>query len=298
MGLFLGTPGRLIALPEPDPGVSATVVRRFGVHDLLGGGRVVDRAAVGRREWRLSWQRLSEDEFAVLEAFHTGAFGPGPWVLVSDDIGWNWLTPNQASGTDVLGTADGFTVGPASGETAVPQWGGSVSGFACLAWTVPTNATSGRLWVVPPLRWPFTAGARRGVPVVPGAVYTFAVSAAADVPVTVRANAGWLDANGEYLPAPHAGPPAVLGPTYQRLSVTLPAPPAGAALLETTVSVDLSTVTANATVRLDLLSLTTGTVAPPWRPGGGVPVVSVTDLADRYPWHDVHDCAMTLLEVG
>lgn len=289
MSLWLGRPSTLVALPDPAPGLSATVTRRFGEHVTLGGGRVVDFAGPGRRTFRLHWDRLSDDEYAVLEAFHTGAWGPGPWLLVTDDAAWNLLTPNQAGGTDATGDPTGFdTVDDTERLTSstARAWRGRRS----LAWSLPAAVTRGLLFIDPP-------DGMLGLPVPDGARLAVAARGWCDRPVQLAVGAFWLDATGQPIGAQVRGDPVTLGPSWAPVTFTAP-PPAEAQAAQLSLVVTPASVTAATTVFLDAFQATHTAVPPPWRPGRGVPWVSLTDLTETYPWAETRDADATLMEVG
>lgn len=84
MALYLGWPGRWLVLPDPAPGVGASLIRPHGEHLLLDGGRVIDFAGPGLRSYTMRWQRLTDDEYAVLEQVHSGAAVDWPVLDAAD----------------------------------------------------------------------------------------------------------------------------------------------------------------------------------------------------------------------
>ncbi|WP_157640886.1 hypothetical protein [Longispora albida] len=291
MPLYVGRwGGELIAMPDPLPGVSATMERRHGEHQLLGGGRVVEFAGAGRRSYTFRWERLTDDEYAALEHFHAGTHGPGPLALVSTDTGWNYLPANVASGTDARGDTTGwFPLG--AGETVASDPApDTIAGRRVLAWSLPANPAG-----------PDAATLATAASAIPGGTrYTLTAHARASRPVTLSLGGDWVGNMGAVLGS-FAAPAVAIGAAgWTQLTVTATAPAGTLIRAMPLLRATPSTVTAPTTVYLDALSATyDGRPAPAlWRPGRGVPMVSLTELTDDYPWSDVHDCTATFVEVG
>ncbi|MEV6526893.1 hypothetical protein AB0M43_33675 [Longispora sp. NPDC051575] len=287
MPLYLGQLGALVALPDPAPGLGATLARPHGEHVTLSGGRAVDFAGPGRRTYTLSWEALTDDEYAALEAFYSGAWGPGPWLMLPTDAAWNYLTPQQASGTDMLGNTDGFG-GPAVMASSTDY---AATGFRSLAWSLATNPVGDDNLVV------WVQHNLSGLPVVPGVPLTWSAQIRAAAPVTVSMSIGWGDAQDHALPGAPSGTPVVAGPGWRTVTVTA-TPPAAAALAYLSLDVAPASVTAPTVLYVDALRADLGAARAGWLPGRGVPLVSLVELTQTYRWSDAIDCTATFLEVG
>lgn len=295
MALWLGPPERLLALPDPDPGMSATVTRPTAEHTLLGGGRVIDIAPSGRSTFTLRWQRLTDDEYAILEQVYSGATGPGPFLLLPADLRWNYLSPVQGAATSATTDTTGWSVtGGEQLASTGPDVGAVLRGPRSLRWSLPSPTTSGRLAVSPPSGLP-------GWPAVPGLAWTWSCAArmGTTTGITVQAAAvlRWLDSSGADVSA-SSGPTVAVSPGIWAAPAVSAIRPATARYLLPEVRVEPATVTAATNVYLDTPQLFTGAAITEWVPGRGLPTVAFAELADRYPWADSHDCDATFLEVG
>jgi hypothetical protein len=288
MTLYLGRPGALVALPDPDPGVSVAPVRAAADHQLLGGGRVVDLLGTPRRVITASWTRLLDDEYALLEEFHSGARGTGPFTLLPSAASWNYLTSVQASATSVTADTSGWTV--TAPETIASALSPVVRGPRCLAWSVPAAPASGLLAPLPP-------GGAAGWATPPAVPWHFAAVVRASGALELSARLRWLDASGAQVDLTIGGTTAVTSTGWAYPSVSATAP-AGAAFVVPRLFLHSSTVTAPSTVYVDVPQLGIGFSPGNWTPGRGLPLVALTDLTDTYPWADVHDAKATFTEVG
>jgi hypothetical protein len=291
--LYLGRPGRWLVLPDPAPGVGASLVRPFGEHTTLDGGRVIDFAGAGRRVFTLRWQRLTDDEYAVLEQVHGGAHGPGPFVLLPTGLRWNYLSAWQAASGGIGTYPAGFYLSDATEWWALASTPHPVlRGPRAIAWQLTPGTLAGRMRLHSP-------SGGTGWPVVPGLAWTFTIAAQADpqagIPVRVTVLLRWFDTDGaevtttqvEATVTPGAWSPLLVSGT----------PPSAAVTVHPEVIVADASVTAETALYLDTPALEIGP-ARGWLPGRGVPVVSMVELSDTYAWHDLHDCEATLREVA
>ena len=294
MTVWIGWPGVFWgAVPDPAPGVVATLERPSGEHTTLSGSRTVDFAGFGRRSFRFTWERLTPAEYAVLEATFTGSNGVGPWMLATDDTPWNYLTSGQASATAATGDTTGWTV--ATGETLTSAYLTSAPtprSFAALGWSLPNPTTSGRLTAVFP-------GNLSGWPAVPGVTWTFTVLMRTETATTLTASVAlsWLDDGYQPLSTTLGASLPVTAAGWVTLTASA-TPPDGALAVVPEVRVTPATVTAPTVVYLDAPRFELGIPSGFWLPGRGLPLVSMTALTDRYPWADCHDADATFLEVG
>ena len=292
MTLWLGWPGMLWALPDPAPGVGASLERSAGEHRTIGGGRTVEFTGTGRRSFHLVWERLTDDEYAVLETIFTGAAGIGPWMLATDDARWNYLTSGQASAAAVVDTIGWSATGGENLSVVYNPAGGPPSARgAVVGWSLPVPVTSGRLAALAPAHL-------GGWPAPPGRPWTFTTLAAttAAAPV-VGMVLRWFDTTDTEL-TPTTGAGITLG-TDRWATLTITAtPPPDAVRMMPEVHLVPGSVTGPVTVYLDAPRLMLTPTDRGWLPGRGLPLVSMTSLTDRYPWADTHDAEATLVEVG
>lgn len=105
---YLGRPGALTQIKMPAAGVSRQLDDRFAVHELLD-SQSVDRSPYGCRTWGIEYEWLKPTDMSTLMEYATRQRGFGPFIFIDPQMK-NLLTPNQASGTDALHTAEGFSV--------------------------------------------------------------------------------------------------------------------------------------------------------------------------------------------
>lgn len=290
--LYLGPPGStLLAIPRMAArGYPRTADVRAHVHRLLNGSAAVDRAPRGCRTWVLSWRWLTDAQRRDLVALYDRQYGPGPFVLL-DPAARNFLTPNQASGTDAQRDTSGFTI--AAGETLASSTAQSVRGTRSLRWSLPAAVTSGILtltappslsaWATPAGEsWTFSGQLRGG-----------GTDPTVDVQLTLR----WLDASLAQV-SETLGATVTLGAGAWSSLVASGACPAGAVYLVPRVKVAAASVTATADVYLDSLQLERASAASAWMPGEGQPLVSITEMPESVPYILRRDLSVTLVEVG
>lgn len=109
--MWLGKPGNLISIPDPNPGVTATTDRQATVHTTIGGRFRVDYPGAAPRTWNMIWgggpRYLSDDQYDTLEQIY---FGGGPLVLLpysSRGAKWNYVTSATGSLTSILANSMG-----------------------------------------------------------------------------------------------------------------------------------------------------------------------------------------------
>lgn len=144
--IYLGRPGALAAIRSPRGTVAANRDRRVSTFNLGVGGTAVDQMVGGARTYVVSYDQLTRDDWAVLEAYAQGLEGPGPFAFL--DPGQRNMLPANISGAtsvtndvagvrpvggfELLGYADSFN------RTAVASgWGSTERGQA---WTVSPPA--------------------------------------------------------------------------------------------------------------------------------------------------------------
>lgn len=331
--VYIGRPGRLVAIPSPLRGLSATRERPITVHRGPNGARRVDRGS-GRRTYTMSWPYLSHDLLSAVEVFAQGHAGPGPYALL-DPTRRNHLSVYQSSGGSNTVDGPGFTV--AGGETVEPQSDVAYRGPAAFRWTLPTPVTSGILSLDGPSIY-------RGFPWPDNepAVFTARVSGGgADPAATVTPVLSWQAADGFEVSATLGAEATTAAGVWTQVSVSRTAPPPGAVYLVPQLRITPGSVDAgssgvgstsqrtprlahtrgmdarlflprsgdpvmvtdwvfgsDAAVYVDELQLSMSTSVLPWAAGTGVPIVSWTALPDVYTLATVHAVQATLMEVG
>lgn len=84
--MYLGKPGAMVNLGQPQTGFGSIGSRGDAVQTLLSGGTVVTKVAKTKRIWNVPLTGLTEDAANIYVAFYAGAMGPGPYVFV--DPAW------------------------------------------------------------------------------------------------------------------------------------------------------------------------------------------------------------------
>jgi hypothetical protein len=107
--MYFGRPGSLFSIPHPRGGVRSTRVRPSAVFQTASGLARVGKTSDGARQYTLSWDQLTYETYASLEAFDHGHQGPGPFALI-DAARINMLTVNQSAATSLLNDTDDFSV--------------------------------------------------------------------------------------------------------------------------------------------------------------------------------------------
>jgi hypothetical protein len=139
--MYLGSPGFMIQIPDPQPGVKMTADRGGSTHTTLQGGQRVDYPGKHPRTFSLSWTDLNDDQYALLEKTYLRQFGPGPFVFIPEPARWNYMSSEQSSGAET-GNVSGVT--PSAG-TVVSDTAQSHSGARSYKWT--TTATASTIFV-------------------------------------------------------------------------------------------------------------------------------------------------------
>ncbi len=249
----LGVPGYLFAVPGVTA-LSDSLERASSTRTTLGGVRVVQEAVRAHRTWAVTLRPGSRpQDLAPIVALAEGEWGRGPFRFVSE---WaqvtNLLTP-RASLLDVKGAGFGWTEG-----------GPVMLGDGSLAGRQVYRHGGGSSIILPR-----AGGQEESVPVIPGIPVTASVYATGLAAIRLR----WLDANGTLIS--EDGPvDDELGLNATRLSITR-TPPAGAALAQMRVTVELNRLIARP-------AITWTPRLMPYYPGSGVARVRVTGLG-----HDV-----------
>lgn len=296
MPVYLGRPGSLVALPSRGLSVQPGLLRVSEGRTTIGGGRSRDYAPGVLRTWTLRWNVLDRALYGVLEAFFGGLNGPGPFVLL-DPGRTNLLTANQSGSTSVVNQPDGFAVSGA-GESTASSSTTVERGPRSLAWSLPAAPAVGVLTLAGPnTDWP-------GIPAVAGRAYrwqTRARGGGVDPVVTIAAQLRWLDAAGAQVQLDAGAGAATAAGAWTDCVIGSTVAPAGAVYVSPRLAVTSASVTAAATVYVDRPQLAMpdalddGTT---WRPGLGVPRVTLPQLDDSMWWTSLHRTGLLLEEVS
>lgn len=297
MTAYLGRPGALQVVPGTGLKVTPGLLRVSGSATTIGGGRTRDYIGTDvLRSWTLTWNALDRSLYGFLEAFYAGLNGPGPVVWL-DPGRTNLLTANQSGATSVTNGVEGFTAAGA-GETLASSLTTVKRGPKVLAWSLPAAPAGGVLRInAPNTDWP-------GIPAVAGRTYRLQVQlrgAGTDPIITVTAWMVWLDAAGAQISTSNGAGVATASGAWAAASVAAAAP-AGTVYVRPELRVTSASVgVGGGTVLVDELQLSMpdafddGTV---WRPGLGVPRVSLPQLDDAYWWASLHRTGLALEEVS
>lgn len=298
MTAYLGRPGALQVIPGRGLKVAPGLLRVSASATTIGGGRVRDYIGTTvLRSWTLSWNVLDRALYGFLEAFFAGLNGPGPFVFL-DPGRTNLLTANQSGATSVSNGTEGFSA-PGAGELLASSSTVFERGPRSLAWGLPAAPAGGVLTLTAPNSdWP-------GIPCIPGRTYRFQArlrGAGADPIITVADQLRWLDAAGAQVQLDAGSSVATSSGAWADGVIGATVCPAGAVYLAPRLAATSATVGAGGgTVHADRLQLSMpdalddGTV---WRPGLGVPRVSLPQLDDAYWWTSLHKSGLVLEEVS
>ncbi|GAA3455872.1 hypothetical protein GCM10018962_77060 [Dactylosporangium matsuzakiense] len=294
MTVYLGRPGSLVALPSTGLSISPTVERVSESRTTIGGGRSRDYAPGVLRTWVLRWNVLDRALYGALEAFFAGLNGPGPFVFL-DPGRTNLLTPNQSGTTSVNNDTAGFLA--FGGETLTSATTPVERGPRSLAWSLPAAVTAGFLVIGSSNSdWP-------GIPVVPGRSYRLIArvrGGGTDPIALVSGQLGWMNAAGGQFQFDTGAGTATSAGAWADVACTFTAP-GSAWWVQPKLLTDAASVSAAATVYVDKLQLAMpdalddGTV---WRPGLGVPRVTLPQLDDSPWWSSLHKTGLVLEEVA
>lgn len=293
MTFWLGRPGALAALPHPMKGIDPTSVRGGSVAQTIGGGQVVNyTAGAGRRTYQMQWSGIAPEQYSLLEEFHAGLRGPGPYALI-DPGRRNKLSADQSGTGSTTGTVAGWTVSGA-GESLATVTTPVFRGPNALRWTLPAAPATGLLRATAPTGLP-------GTPWPTGQPCTFSAQlqgGSTDPIVTVAAQLVWVDAVGATISTTTGSTITTAAGSWSTVSVTLGAPPAGAVAVLAGLTVTPASVTAQAFVYIDAPLLDMSSTVRTFVAGTGVALVSFRALSQLYKTIPFNTCQATLIEVG
>jgi hypothetical protein len=283
-----------VALPSPAPGYAPVDVIRGGVHELLGGGNVVDRSGV-RRRFTLNWPATSDDNWALLRTLQRI---PGPFRYL-DALERNMLTPNQSTGSDELRTIEGAMArfqGTLSSSTAqFRSWTRS------LAWDTVTNLSATGRGIY--LYTSNTTVDATWAAVRPSTQYTASGYLRSTSAVSMQAGIDWHAAGGAYL-STSGGTIAAVSTSDFNTRITVTATSPSNAAYGIPFWINTSTPGTILTVYADELQMEQAAAATAFRLGAGTPLVSVESLDHSVPIADgqaagfaLHEIELVLLEL-
>lgn len=222
--MYFGRPGRLATLRSPRGDVSANRQRRVSNFELGAGGESVDQMVGGARTYVISYEQLTRDDWATLEAFAQGHEGPGPFAFL-DPGQRNRLPANMSGATSVTNDTDNFSVA-GTGTSLASSATYSDAGPRTLAWTV-TNASaaaSGTVALTPD--WPSSVFPY-GVPAVVGQSLCFSCyvrGGGADATVSLTPQLIYRDITGAILSTTSGTPVVTSSSAFAQMFVTAAAP--------------------------------------------------------------------------
>ena len=279
--VYFGRPGSLVTLPWPRGEIDRTYERPTSDFITGSGQHQVSSLPVGSRLHVLSWNVLHADTYGLLEQYHLGQMGYGPWAF-GDPALTNMLLPNQSGATSAFNDArqwktDGIAYGtPLSNSDSeyIHRTGAPRS----LRWSFTTAVgTDPKVFPTAPYRsW-------AGFPVVPGLSYTWsfwvrtAGFGAADLQAFARMD--WNTALGGGVGAA-TGISTTFG-FWTKLSVTGTAPNGAAFVQPSIEAVETAPLVSGVSIYVDEPLLEQDSVANTWAGGGGARPVEILSLTER-----------------
>jgi hypothetical protein len=293
---YLGALGNLVALPDPEAGLSMPVERIGGSHQLLSGAKVRDTLGYSR-SWQLSWTAITNAQYGLLEGFLYGATGAGPFYF-ADDEQTNLLPLNVSTGTDTTGDATGFT--GASGASVLSQAAGS-GNWNSMGGPFPANGTRTMQTSIPNGTAANAAVAFvTSVPIVAGQPYTFSVylNTASGNAFGVYGQVNWLASDGTTSVGVNNGNTILPATTNGRSTVTATAP---ATAVYARCQFRIAAANSSGSTQFvysDGWQFEQASAASTWQPGVPMPLVTVESLSRSTPLAGICDAQMTLVQVG
>lgn len=261
---YLGVAGTLVALPSPQPGYDPSDTIRVARQEPLG-GVVIDRL-VTRRQFRLSWPAISDDNLSLIR---TRTRLPGPYRYLHP-LERNILTANQSTGTDELRTVEGFsarTQGTVASSTTFAR-----SDARSVAWATGTPlASTDRGFALATS----TTVDQTWAAVRPSTAYTISGYLRTSASVSMKAGFEWRDTAGAVIGSAVFGTGVAIntGDFNARPTHTATSPSNAAYAIP--LFFNSTTTGAAITVYLDDPQLEEAGAASAWRLGAGTPLVSV-----------------------
>ncbi len=222
--LYFGRVGHLAAIRSPRGTVAATRQRRISTFELGVGGDAVDQMVGGARTYVISYDQLTRDDWATLEAFAQGHEGPGPFAFLNPGER-NRLPANMSGATSVTNDTDNFSVA-GTGSSLASSTAYTDAGPRVLAWTM-VNASPGASatdYLTPD--WPSSVFPY-GVPAVVGQSLCFSCyvrGGGADPTVQLTPQLIYRDITGAALSTTSGTPVTTSSSAFAQMYVTATAP--------------------------------------------------------------------------
>lgn len=282
--MWLGRPGSLVALPDLQPDIAVAEDRGTVIHSSVSGGITLQNMYRDtKREYRVPYNYLADQDIADLLAFRHGHYGPGPFVLLTE-LDCNLLEANQSSGTDQRTTTYGFSASLGTLTSVV----GGYKGLRQLNWQLPASGATPNV----KLTW---KGNAAGLPAVPQADYAFSVWLKANTTTNMRLRLSYRNAANSEIGYTEWSTVAITT-AWSRIDV------AGESIDGTVYVlpiINLISATASQLISIDSAQLEFGQAATSWQPGLGIPYVSISDLPREYAMSGYQNPgAVKFVEVG
>jgi hypothetical protein len=291
--LYLGPAGNLLAFPSPARDMQRDPVANIAQKVTLGGVNRTQRLGKTSRAFKANWVWLGESDYNALDDLMSGAYGPGPMILM--DPGETNLLPVQAG-------------------TATTQQPGTTAPFNANTGTITSVASAlsarGRAvqWVVPASSvlaadLNVGAGVNDLTPVRANTPYAASMYAwlASGTGFTAACELEWYDVAGAVIGSAVQGTGVALTTSPQRLTVTAAAP-ATAAYGQITLTNSVLT-SGSLTVLTDRWQIREAPDNGLWTVGPSAVRVTLMSLSPRAQLQagapsSRHNVELELLEVG
>lgn len=293
MTLYLGPAGGLLSFPSPARDMQRDPVVNIADQVTLGGVHRTQRLGKTARQFQCGWVWLGENDYNALDDLMSGAYGPGPMILM--DPGETNLLPVQAgTGTTQLpGTTAPFNANTGTISSVASAL--SARGRA-VQWVVPaSSALAADLNV--------GAGVNDLTPVRANTSYVGSVYAwlASGTGFTAACELEWYDVTGTVIGSAVQGSGVALTTSPQRLTVTA-ASPATAAYGQITLTNSLLT-SGSLTVLSDRWQIREAPDSGLWTVGPAAVRVTLMSLAPRIQLQagapaSRHNVQLVMQEVG
>lgn len=273
---FLGPPGGLVAIPDPEVGgVSRSRARVQSSSSGASGARTVNLHGI-KRAWSLRIEGLPIDAAALLNEFNSGVVA-GPLRLV-DPMSVNLLPDRVASTYSAPGFQNPFELLSGTLTPLVPAASDATFPLSPRHRTVASFVnSSGGLTQVQGKIWSA---------LIPGAAYTLSAYIKPSAACTLYLYGKDSSGSTSTLNSVAVGTTG----SWNRYSLTYTQ---SGSIVEARMGIS---VPAGATVLLAAPQLERGTISP-WQPGDGVPFVDIDSLTEDVPFYPYSDCSLSLIEL-
>lgn len=270
---YLGPAGDLRALECPERDIDITEVRFGGVHQSLGGARIMDVTGI-KKQYQFNWTYLDQDDYSWFRALHTRLI-PGPHRLV-DPLMKNRLSLGVSDGNLVPHKYQYYTAsaGLLTNQLDYPT---GILGQRCVRWSDRTASSTLRLDLT------------KGTDVFPLETVTHSSYLKGGSAVSVDVFIAWYDKNFSFLSNSSVTTHSVTT-SWARYSVSKTAP------ANAVIGVVTFQATATTIINIAAPQLESGGSVTTWEQGGANPLVLIDQLPTISPRYPVSNVTMTLLE--